>query len=528
MTGNHLLLYHLAELMYEHEQNILPVDVLFDDDQIGDFVKSIQIDSPYQQMLLEGVLTESVHDEKLFVSFTVEGYFHYLLGEVIYNRTEVQSAEALKQIVEENKLNGVKEGVEQCLIRDIQKDVLTRLLWMIDNNEVFIRICVFPVLVGFKSRYQISKQTDQKNTTCKITDLIANLMDQTTEMDFKLIYEVIALAQKLNLIGLANEITTCLIKSVNLQSESAVILISKVLEFLQDYKLRLITVDKLKNWQKNTKVQGITELEIYSGIAKTYQVLHFINEAELYYKKCLKIELVQFGENHLFTSTSYNQIGLLKLQKGHFNSGLKYFKKSLTIKTKIFHESSSEITTSLHNIALTYQYLLKYEKCIKQYESVLTRRLKTEGKISLDTSLTLSNLGIAYAQSKINLEKAEQLLWESFELNVKILGSPNIRNNETLRSLAFLEWQKQDCDLVKVNKLLINALNDNILFLGKDDLSTAYCHDDLCQFYLFSHQLSKARTHGKKAIVIYRVILGDNHTHTLNLVKKLNVKNNDI
>lgn len=65
MTSNHLLLYRLAELMLEHEQHILPVDLLFDDEQIGDFVKSIQIDSLYQQMLLDGVLTESVRDEKL-------------------------------------------------------------------------------------------------------------------------------------------------------------------------------------------------------------------------------------------------------------------------------------------------------------------------------------------------------------------------------------------------------------------------------------------------------------------------------
>ena len=87
MTSNHLLLYRLTELMLEHEQHILSVDLLFDDDQIGDFVKSIQIDSPYQQMLFEGVLTESVRDEKLNVSYTVEGYFHYVLGEVIYNKT---------------------------------------------------------------------------------------------------------------------------------------------------------------------------------------------------------------------------------------------------------------------------------------------------------------------------------------------------------------------------------------------------------------------------------------------------------
>jgi tetratricopeptide (TPR) repeat protein len=42
MTGNHLLLYRITDLMLEHEQHILPVDLLFDDVQIGDFEKAIQ------------------------------------------------------------------------------------------------------------------------------------------------------------------------------------------------------------------------------------------------------------------------------------------------------------------------------------------------------------------------------------------------------------------------------------------------------------------------------------------------------
>ena len=49
MTFNHLLLYRLAERMLEQQKHILLVDELFDDDVIADFVKSIQIDSPYQK-----------------------------------------------------------------------------------------------------------------------------------------------------------------------------------------------------------------------------------------------------------------------------------------------------------------------------------------------------------------------------------------------------------------------------------------------------------------------------------------------
>ena len=145
MTSNHHLLYHLAERMLEQEKHMLLVDDLFDDEQIGDFVKSIQIGSPYQRMLLEGVLTESVRDEKLFVSFTVEGYFHYVLGEVIYTKTEYKVPDQLKKLIEENKLKGAKEGVGQCLIREAKTQDLSRLTWLIDESNDSLEIAVYPV-----------------------------------------------------------------------------------------------------------------------------------------------------------------------------------------------------------------------------------------------------------------------------------------------------------------------------------------------------------------------------------------------
>ena len=149
MTSNHLLLYCLAELMLEHEQHVLPVDLIFDDDHVGDFVKSIQIDSPYQQMLLEGVLTESVRDEKLFVTFTVEGYFHFVLGDVIFDQSEGKEYTYLIELLRRNRLNGVKEGVEQCLIQEVNQGKLERLVSLIDAGGVAEQVARFPLVHAF-------------------------------------------------------------------------------------------------------------------------------------------------------------------------------------------------------------------------------------------------------------------------------------------------------------------------------------------------------------------------------------------
>jgi len=149
MTSNHLLLYHLAERMLEEQHHILAVDTLFDDDVIADFVKSIQIDSPYQQMLLEGVLTESVRGEKLFVSFTVEGYFHFVLGDVIFNLSKEKDHTYLAELLQNNQLNGVKEGVEQCLIQEVNQGKLDRLVSLIDAGDVAEQVARFPLVHAF-------------------------------------------------------------------------------------------------------------------------------------------------------------------------------------------------------------------------------------------------------------------------------------------------------------------------------------------------------------------------------------------
>lgn len=519
MTDNHILIYRLAELMLDHEQHMLQVDLLFDDEQIGHFVKSIQIDSPYQQLQFEGVLTETIQEEKLVVYFSVEGYFHYVLGEVIYNHTEGKGPELLKQLVEANNLNGVKEGVEQCLIRDVQKDELSRLMWLIDCDEKFVNLGSYPLFIGFKSRYQTIDSRSTRIKKSKINELISLLLIDTTENDLKVIYETISLANKLNLLDLANSITVCLINSISLESESKVELIAKVLEFIQDNKLRIQTVDKLKIWLKKRKVHDMTELEVNSGIAKSYEVLHMLDETELYYKKCLKYERKHFGENHKFTSISYNQLGLLKLQRQQNKAALYYFKKSLKIHTLL--ELRFEITTVMHNIALAYQHLSNFKKCISQYELVLTRRLKDVGKTTLDSALTISNLGFAYIQSTIDQQKGEKLLLEALKINDTILGNPNLRNTGIYRFLAFSDWQKEKPDFEKIEDLLNKALKINLLLAGEANLNTAYCFDDLFRFYQLIDKTSKAIKNGEKAFEIYNNILGLRHPLTKEVFNKL-------
>ena len=176
MIINNLLLYCLAERMLEQQQHIIAVDELFDDDIISDYVKSIQIDSPYQQMLLEGVLTESVRDEKLFVSFTIEGYFHYVLGDVIFKHSIDKDHNYLISLLEGNALNGIKNGVEQCLIKEVNLGKLDRLVALIDEGGEAESVARFPLVHAFMK--------------IKVEDVFQTLMENPSASDWNVIKHV--------------------------------------------------------------------------------------------------------------------------------------------------------------------------------------------------------------------------------------------------------------------------------------------------------------------------------------------------
>jgi len=267
MTSNHLLLYHLAKRMLEDQQHVLAVDTLFDDNVIADFVKSIQIDSPYQQMLLEGVLTESVRNEKLYVSFTVEGYFHFVLGDVIFNQSKEKDHTYLIELLQNNRLNGVKEGVEQCLIQEVNQGKLDRLVSLIDAGHVAEQVARFPLVHAF-----------MKN---RVEDVFNILMENPSVHDWNVIKHVRG------------------ILSVN-QKQQVVDQLDGIIK--ESEQLRQTINELLENKNEIEFTEALTLISFYSDLnaldlAKQYYT-RFIEEAEKRNdQNSLVVALEQLGDN---------------------------------------------------------------------------------------------------------------------------------------------------------------------------------------------------------------------------------------
>lgn len=396
MTDNHLLLYRLAELMLEQEQHVLPVDLLFDDDLIGDFVKSIQIDSPYQQMLIEGVLTESVRDEKLFVSFTVEGYFHFVLGEVIYTRTEGLGAEALKQIVEENKLNGAKEGVEQCLIMQIGLGLNDILFNLIDIGDKILKYCTKPLsyLILKEYSFQYLSGKSFKLEAIKLKAVLDNLLETSTENDYFVLYYSINYLKQ-------NQKNRCLVEIYNsLLGIKKYENINYIKIILQGFAF----IDKSRKFDVlkiiESEIEKFSHKEEYPDLLFELGTQHLIltnfEKAIDLFEKSKEIFDSFDGNYDAKFEKIFSNLGSVYWYIGNLEKMRHCYEKAYKISVKLYGESHESSALGLHNLALINVMEEDYDEAILIFKNSLDIKLKIFGGVHPDTARGYSNLGSAY------------------------------------------------------------------------------------------------------------------------------------
>ena len=497
MTSNHLLLYRLAELMFEHEQHILPVDLLFDDEQIGDFVKSIQIDSPYQQMLYEGVLTESVQNEKLFVSFTVEGYFHYVLGEVIYNQTKGKSPESLKQIVEENKLNGAKEGVEQCLIRDVLVDDLTRLMWLIDEGGKALEISSYPLAQAFLT-HPIDKIIDvllydtTDNDIVALENTIQKLEEWQKNEEVKTIYRMIS---KLILPNTFKKLSIIIDSAEYMEFE-------KGLNLLNTLKKSINQIEVEEEQQLILQEMGIqfSNKDDYSN-------------SEFYLNKSIELErkINKKGKANFIKGRLYSYLCTVWLAKKQYAKALNHYKKELIILNKseeneeynlaLVYNSIGHVYSNLYDISSNKNHFINAER---NYEKSLSIRCKIFGKYHPSTAITFNNLGLLYSEAG-DFKKSEKYHINSLVIRQQIFAN-NPPTDISYNNLSLLYSKKGD--IQSAINFGENALSIRIKEFGMLSSKTATSFNNLAWIYCDIKNYNKSLKYAKNGLKIRKIIYG--------------------
>jgi tetratricopeptide (TPR) repeat protein len=441
--------------MLEQEQHFLPVDLLFDDDQIGDYVKSIQIDSPYQQMLFDGVLTESVRDEKLYVSFTVEGYFHFVLGEVIYDAYYRKSLTSLALLLKGNKLIGIESATEICLSKDYRSDFILHCLNLV-NEGVNIKIIINPI-----SNYLIISAV---NGDTLIFGKFFEVLSISNSEHVELIKAVIL---RLRTLG-RNEIIKNILKVffINLRSKSFVSDEDKLftLEFLLSFSsyLDFEECSELCNMATHfvTKPSLEKKSEFYSSLALCLKLLNRSSEALVFFEKALSLNnlepekeiqlLGRIANCHIDISLGFNDVKAA-------DKSIFYFR--LILQKMGNHPDIEPIlkATQLNNYAkaifVFYMKKWKVNFSVKElknlFEESYELTVKNNGLYSDLTAKILNNISMFYAMIG-DLEKSLQFCLEGYKIVEHIY--PRYSNDTSIFAFNLGNRLEQLNQLIDANK----------------------------------------------------------------------------
>ena len=93
--------------MLDKESTQISLDQLYEDEEIGHYVKNIQIDSPFQQLIFSGIITIVNKGDEITVSFTVEGYFHFTLSKYLYSIDKNEDIFEITDKIYSNSINGL-------------------------------------------------------------------------------------------------------------------------------------------------------------------------------------------------------------------------------------------------------------------------------------------------------------------------------------------------------------------------------------------------------------------------------------
>ena len=511
MTDNHLLLYRLAELMLEHEQHVLPVDLLFDDDQIGDFVKSIQIDSPYQQMLLEGVLTESVKDEKLYVSFTVEGYFHVVLGEFLFKINSKNRYTFLSDLLLTNSLTGIKEGISQCLIRCAENGENDPIFMFIDNGHT--EICILPLITALNRD--------------GLKDILNDLLKDESDADYAVVLKVISILKINGKTKLVDDIILFFshyFTVIDLKDEYYFRQRLKIilLQSFEDDQFTLLIESVINNgndcflsFNNNKKIELLFELNNIIVDRGLLNLSHQFSQKNQLYD----------ADVELIINNYYNIIyPLLELCLFEKAESIYLRCEPLNRFNPIFINWSGFIYQSWYE--LKSSDYLHVSKGLQLYE--LSGRLIDEfyGRYSIQKYQNLENTGYTFFLLK-NYTKAIEILNQAIDILLKAYNGKKIYQLGNLYGMLADTLNEVGNHSEALNYILISD-ECKLTQVSPDSPELAWNHFSRAKIYLNLKDPSKAVDSMKLAYLIRKQSLGDENPLTILASVELNKMTNDL
>ena len=227
-----------------------------------------------------------------------------------------------------------------------------------------------------------------------------------------------------------------------------------------------------------------------------------------YCQRVLRQSILQYGEEHDWTATAYNNIGYIYNCQGDYAKALEFHSKALAIKENVLGKEHPGVATSYNNIGLVYDSQGDYAKALEFHSKALAIREKVLGPEHPDVATSYNNIGIVY-DSQGDYVKALEYYSKALAIQEKVLGAehPNVASSYNNIGLVY---HRQD-DYAKALEYFSKALAIKEKVLGKEHPDVALSYNNIGAVYDSQGDYAKAQEFYFKALVIWENVLGPEH-----------------
>ena len=159
----------------------------------------------------------------------------------------------------------------------------------------------------------------------------------------------------------------------------------------------------------------------YNNVASNLNKQGKHEEAEPLFRNALEISKRVLGEEHPLTVTSYNNVASNLNEQGKYEEAEPLFRNALEISKRVLGEEHPDTATSYNNVAANLNAQGKYEEAEPLYRNALEIRQRVLGEEHPSTASSYNN-----AASNLNAqgkyEEAEPLYRKSYKILSKLIG----------------------------------------------------------------------------------------------------------
>ena len=289
------------------------------------------------------------------------------------------------------------------------------------------------------------------------------------------------------------------LKATTIMADASILIDDRVKQAEDIYELADSIVQEINYAQK----KYIDFLWDYSGFLSDYA--RYDKAIEIYNRLIKQCEDF-YGKEHPDTAISYNNIGVVYINRGDYDKALEYFKQALEIREKSIGKADS-----YNNIGIVYNNRGNYDKALEYLKQALDIYEKVLGKEHPDTAASYGNIGTIYA-NRGDYEKAVEYYKLAVDIYEKVLGKEHPDTAISYNNIGVLYMNRGDYD--KALEYYKLALDIREKVLGKEHPDTAISYNNIGVLYMNRGDYDKALEYYKLALDIREKVLGKEHPDT--------------